>query len=165
MDAGKAVGVVLLDFSKALDPVLHSTLLFGLSSHRMSKHLGHWVKQRLTGRARRAAVNGGRSPALLSGLSPRASSVQHFVNEAECATCKSAVDTKPRGAVDCRGTGGLAEGSGLTVALGSHQWHEISKTKGWILPWDGVMLDNSNTRRGMAQSRPAEGTSGAGCSA
>lgn len=163
--AGKAVGVVLPDFSKAFDPVLRSTLLFGLSSRGMSKQLVHWVKKRLTGRAQRAAVNGGRSPALLSGLSPGAGSVQHFVKEPECATCKSAVDTKLRGAVGCRGTRGLAEGSGLTGALGGHQWHEINKTKSWILPWDGVMLDNSKTWRGMARSRPAEGTLGAGCSA
>jgi len=44
VDAGKVVGVVFLDFSKAFDAVPHSTLLDKLSSCGMSGFMVCWVR-------------------------------------------------------------------------------------------------------------------------
>ncbi|KAK4807865.1 hypothetical protein QYF61_007771 [Mycteria americana] len=58
MDEGKVVDVVLLDFSKAFDPVPHSILLDLLSSCRINRFMVRCVKNWLKGRAQRVVVNG-----------------------------------------------------------------------------------------------------------
>ena len=55
VDEGKA-GDVVLDFSKALDTVPHSTLLDKVSSCGMSRFMARWVRNRLKGGAQRAVV-------------------------------------------------------------------------------------------------------------
>ncbi|RMC22481.1 hypothetical protein DUI87_00795 [Hirundo rustica rustica] len=61
VDAGKAVDVVYLDFSKAFDTVSHSTLLNKLSAGGLDKSTLHWVRNWLDGWARRVVVNGAAS--------------------------------------------------------------------------------------------------------
>ncbi|GAB0208172.1 mitochondrial enolase superfamily member 1 [Grus japonensis] len=43
VDEGKAVDVVYLDFSKALDTISHSILLEKLAAHSLDGHMLHWV--------------------------------------------------------------------------------------------------------------------------
>ncbi|RMC22456.1 hypothetical protein DUI87_00770 [Hirundo rustica rustica] len=61
VDAGKAVGVVCLDFSKAFDTVSHSTLQDELSARGLDRSTLPWVRNCLDGRAQRAVVNGSAS--------------------------------------------------------------------------------------------------------
>ncbi|RMB94588.1 hypothetical protein DUI87_29402 [Hirundo rustica rustica] len=61
MDAGKAVNVVYLDFSKAFDTGSHSTLLDKLAAHGLDKSTLHWIRNWLDGRAQRVVVNGAAS--------------------------------------------------------------------------------------------------------
>ncbi|RMC03535.1 hypothetical protein DUI87_20735 [Hirundo rustica rustica] len=44
VDAGRAVDVVYLDFSKAFDTVSHSTLLDKLAAHGLDRSTLHWVR-------------------------------------------------------------------------------------------------------------------------
>ncbi|TRZ25742.1 hypothetical protein HGM15179_001328 [Zosterops borbonicus] len=57
VDAGKAVDVVYLDFSKAFDTVSHSTLLDKLAAHGLDRSTLCWVRNWLDGRAPRVVVN------------------------------------------------------------------------------------------------------------
>ncbi|RMB88826.1 hypothetical protein DUI87_34760 [Hirundo rustica rustica] len=57
VDAGKAVDVVYLDFSKAFDTVSHSTLLDKLAAHDLDRSTLCWVRNCLHGRAQRVVVN------------------------------------------------------------------------------------------------------------
>ncbi|RMC07423.1 hypothetical protein DUI87_16888 [Hirundo rustica rustica] len=61
VDAGKAVGVVYLDFSKAFDTVSHSTLLDKLAARGLDKSTLCWVRNWLDGCAQRVMVNGAAS--------------------------------------------------------------------------------------------------------
>ncbi|KAF4801337.1 hypothetical protein TURU_035479 [Turdus rufiventris] len=60
-DAGKAVDVVYLDFSKAFDTVSHRILLEKLSACGLDRSTLCWVKNWLDGRAQRVVVNGAAS--------------------------------------------------------------------------------------------------------
>ncbi|RMC07217.1 hypothetical protein DUI87_16673 [Hirundo rustica rustica] len=61
VDAGRAVDVVYLDFSKAFDTVSHSILLDKLAAHGLDRSTLGWVRNWLDGRAQRVAVNGAAS--------------------------------------------------------------------------------------------------------
>ncbi|RMB99812.1 hypothetical protein DUI87_23589 [Hirundo rustica rustica] len=52
VDAGRAVDVVYLDFSKAFDTVSHSTLLDKLEARGLDRSTLHWIRNWLHGRAR-----------------------------------------------------------------------------------------------------------------
>ncbi|KAF4799869.1 hypothetical protein TURU_051377 [Turdus rufiventris] len=58
VDAGKAVDVVYLDFSKAFDTVSHSKLLEKLAARGLDRNTLCWVKNWLDGWAQRVVVNG-----------------------------------------------------------------------------------------------------------
>ncbi|RMC14279.1 hypothetical protein DUI87_09371 [Hirundo rustica rustica] len=61
VDAGKAVDVVYLDFSKAFDPVSHSTLLDKLTAHGLDRSTLCCVRNWLDGWTQRVVVNGAAS--------------------------------------------------------------------------------------------------------
>ncbi|TRZ08085.1 hypothetical protein HGM15179_019021 [Zosterops borbonicus] len=58
VDAGRAVDVVYLNFSKAFDTVSHSKLLEKLAARGLDRSTLHWVRNWLDGRAQRVVVNG-----------------------------------------------------------------------------------------------------------
>jgi len=72
VDEGKAVDVVYLGFSKALDTVPHSILLEKVAAHGLDGCTLHWIKNWLSDRVQRVVVNGVKSTAgvLCSVLSP-----------------------------------------------------------------------------------------------
>ncbi|RMC19108.1 hypothetical protein DUI87_03712 [Hirundo rustica rustica] len=57
VDAGRAVDVVYLNFSKAFDTVSHSTLLDKLAARGLDRSTLCWVRNWLDGRAQRVVVN------------------------------------------------------------------------------------------------------------
>jgi len=57
-DEGKAVDVINLDFSKAVDTISHSILLEKLAVHGLDGCTLCWVKNWLNGQAQRVVVNG-----------------------------------------------------------------------------------------------------------
>ncbi|KAF4796682.1 hypothetical protein TURU_082069 [Turdus rufiventris] len=57
VDAGKAVDVVYLDFSKAFDTVSHSILLEKLAAHGLDRSTLCWIKNWLDGRAQKVMMN------------------------------------------------------------------------------------------------------------
>ncbi|RMC13342.1 hypothetical protein DUI87_10877 [Hirundo rustica rustica] len=61
VDAGKAVDVVCLDFSKAFDTVSHSILLNKLAARGLDRSSLCWVRNWLDGRAQRVVLNGAAS--------------------------------------------------------------------------------------------------------
>ncbi|RMC03653.1 hypothetical protein DUI87_19830 [Hirundo rustica rustica] len=61
VDAGRAVDVVYLDFSKAFDTVSHSTLLDKLAARGLDRSPLCWVRNWLDGQAQRVVVNGAAS--------------------------------------------------------------------------------------------------------
>ncbi|RMB98726.1 hypothetical protein DUI87_24945 [Hirundo rustica rustica] len=61
VDAGKAVDVVYLDFSKAFDTVSHRILLDKLAAHSLDRSTLCWVRNWLDGWAQRVMVNGAAS--------------------------------------------------------------------------------------------------------
>ncbi|RMB92651.1 hypothetical protein DUI87_30960 [Hirundo rustica rustica] len=61
VDAGKAVDVVYLDFSKAFDTVSHSILLDKQAARGLDRSTLCWVRNWLDGRAQRVVVNGAAS--------------------------------------------------------------------------------------------------------
>ncbi|TRZ21949.1 hypothetical protein HGM15179_005092, partial [Zosterops borbonicus] len=60
-DAGRAVDVVYLDFSKAFDTVSHSTLLDKLAARGLDRSTLCWVRNWLHGQAQRVVGNGAAS--------------------------------------------------------------------------------------------------------
>ncbi|TRZ16814.1 hypothetical protein HGM15179_010323 [Zosterops borbonicus] len=58
VDAGRAVDVVYLDFSKAFDTVSHSILMDKLAARGLDRSTICWVKNWLDGQAQRVVVNG-----------------------------------------------------------------------------------------------------------
>ncbi|RMB95392.1 hypothetical protein DUI87_28113 [Hirundo rustica rustica] len=58
VDAGKALDVFYLDFSKAFDSLSHSTLLEKLAACGLDRSTLCWVRNWLDGRAQRVVVNG-----------------------------------------------------------------------------------------------------------
>ncbi|RMC17166.1 hypothetical protein DUI87_05743 [Hirundo rustica rustica] len=61
VDAGRALDVVYLDFSRAFDTVSHSTLLDKLAARGLDRSTLRWVRNWLDGRAQRVVVNGAAS--------------------------------------------------------------------------------------------------------
>jgi len=110
VDEGKALDVVLVDFSKVFDTLPHSILLDKLSSCGKSRSVMYWVKNWLKGGAQRVVVNGATSawrPVTIGvpqGSIPRPVLFDTFINNlnagVECTTCKFTDDTKPGGAAD-----------------------------------------------------------------
>jgi len=60
-DAGKAVDVVYLDFSKASDTVSHCILLGKLAARGLDRYTLLWVRNWLEGHTERVVVNGVKS--------------------------------------------------------------------------------------------------------
>ncbi|RMC06857.1 hypothetical protein DUI87_16306 [Hirundo rustica rustica] len=58
VDAGRAVDVVYLDFSKVFDTVSHSILLDKLAACGLDRSTLRWIRNWLDGRAQRVVVNG-----------------------------------------------------------------------------------------------------------
>ncbi|RMC18247.1 hypothetical protein DUI87_05129 [Hirundo rustica rustica] len=61
VDAGRAVDVVYLDFSKAFNTVSQSLFLDKLAAHSLDKSTLHWVRNWQDGQAQRVVVNGAAS--------------------------------------------------------------------------------------------------------
>ncbi len=58
IDAGLPVDCIYLDYKKAFDSVPHERLLLKMQAHGIQGNIGNWVRQFLTGRKQRVAVNG-----------------------------------------------------------------------------------------------------------
>ena len=61
LDAGKAVDVVYLDFSKAFDTVSHSILLEKLAARGLDEYILQWISNWLEGHTQWVVVNGVKS--------------------------------------------------------------------------------------------------------
>ena len=58
IDVGSPVDIIYLDFQKAFDKVPHQRLLLILKAHGIGDSITDWIKQWLTDRRQRVAVDG-----------------------------------------------------------------------------------------------------------
>lgn len=111
VDEGKIIDVIVLDFSKTFDTILHSIVLDILSNCEINRLMLHWMMSQLRDKAQRTIVNGDASGWwLISHGSPHGSIlgsalfiilISDLEEGLECNFIKFVVATKLIGVVGC----------------------------------------------------------------